>query len=120
MTELETRICSAWRRASEELGLRFTAPVVGAALGLASPGISDPGYLGLVHHFGASGGMLICALGSHRPPLPAELKDHYQLSELGDVYATYQRELFVETLDDWGWHGPADRRPPWYTGQPPS
>jgi hypothetical protein len=23
-----------------------------------------------------------------------------------------------EALNDWGWYGPADLRPSWYTGQP--
>jgi hypothetical protein len=34
---------------------------------------------------------------------------------LADTYLTYDRHLFVGTLDDWGWFGEGSA-PAWYTG----
>jgi hypothetical protein len=36
-------------------------------------------------------------------------------SVLADSYLTYDRHLFVGTLDDWGWFGEGSP-PAWYTG----
>jgi hypothetical protein len=35
----------------------------------------------------------------------------------GDVYRTYDRKLFVDTLTDWGWFGRVDEKPAWFTGE---
>jgi hypothetical protein len=32
------------------------------------------------------------------------------------AYSKYDRELFTETLSDWGWFGDASAFPDWYTG----
>lgn len=34
------------------------------------------------------------------------------------AYADYDREVFVDTLNDWGWFGDAQRAPAWFTGRP--
>lgn len=41
----------------------------------------------------------------------------FYCSFLGDPYFQYDREFFIDTLDDWGWFsdGPP---PPWYMGRP--
>ena len=33
------------------------------------------------------------------------------------AYATYDRELFIDTLNDWGWFGELSKSPSWYTGR---
>lgn len=38
-------------------------------------------------------------------------------SELNGVYLDYERELYVEMLNDWQWTASTEP-PPWYTGQP--
>jgi hypothetical protein len=30
----------------------------------------------------------------------------------------YNRQLFIDTLNDWGWFGEKGAEPPWYTGKP--
>ncbi len=35
-----------------------------------------------------------------------------------EAYSQYNRELFVETLNDWGWFGDSSAIPEWYTGHP--
>jgi len=41
----------------------------------------------------------------------------YFVSVVSTSYEDYDRELFVDTLNDWQWFGPGDP-PEWYTGQP--
>jgi hypothetical protein len=33
---------------------------------------------------------------------------------LYEPYEAYNRALFVETLNDWGWFGPTGMAPDWY------
>jgi hypothetical protein len=46
-------------------------------------------------------------------PQPAHDSPEHFVSLLGDIYAAYDRQLFLETLADWGWCGPLDQRPSW-------
>ena len=39
------------------------------------------------------------------------------VSFLSPTYEVYNRELFIDTLNDWGWRGETDP-PAWYTGRP--
>ena len=42
----------------------------------------------------------------------------YYGSNLFPPYRIYDRQLFVDTLNDWGWFGRPGEEPPWYTGKP--
>ncbi len=33
-----------------------------------------------------------------------------------NMYFGTNQKLLQESLDDWGWFGPPDKRPPWFTG----
>jgi hypothetical protein len=35
-----------------------------------------------------------------------------------ESHALYDRDLFVATLNDWGWIGDPAHAPVWYTGKP--
>ena len=35
-----------------------------------------------------------------------------------ESYSVYDRQLFIDTLNDLGWFGDASKKPPWYTGRP--
>jgi hypothetical protein len=41
----------------------------------------------------------------------------YYYSNLFPVYRTYDRQHFIDTLNDWGWFGENGKEPPWYTGK---
>jgi len=46
------------------------------------------------------------------------LQEHgFYFSLLSSSYATYDRDNFAATLDDWQWFGQG-MPPSWYTGQP--
>jgi hypothetical protein len=35
---------------------------------------------------------------------------------VSETYGEFDRQLFEQTLNDWGWYGADEARPPWYTG----
>ena len=111
---LRADIGAAWQEAAADLGLRLTAPFI----------VVDPGdgavyeVLALLHDFGAARGTLIVASGDPTPVPPAKARRGYFFSKLEPAYAHYDRQLWLETLEDWRWCGAGDP-PAWYTGQNP-
>jgi len=109
MTEIESRVVEAWRRAADDLGIRFTSPFV-----VTTKDGSQLECVGFVHHFGRSLGTVISVLGepSARTNYPAD--EAYFVSALGSGYAEYGPQWFIETLDDLQFFGPESERPSWY------
>jgi len=103
----------AWRIAAEDLGIRVTAPfLLEGAQGNAIAVVA------LVHGFGAPAGTLAGTIEDDFEVL-CGLAEHSQLyvSLLNpDRYSQYERQLFVDTLNDWGWFGNGVP-PQWYTGE---
>ncbi len=112
MTEIETRVVAAWRRAEIDLGIRFSTPFCHA---LADGRICE--CPGLIHCFGSPLGTVIAVLGqpSESEAMPSR-EDGYHFSILGEMYGQFERELFIETLNDWQYYGPVSERPTWYAG----
>jgi hypothetical protein len=112
MSELESQVVDAWRKAAADLGIRFTAPFVTAVEG------SRVQFLGLVHSFGRPIGTVISVIGEPSEGRGHPQDDQYFRSILsGDSYQVYDRQLFIDTLDDWQFFGPNQERPPWYSGK---
>ena len=111
MTEIESRVVAAWQEAAKDLGIQFTSPFYLEHDGSLSE------HLGVVHHFGRHLGTVISVLGepSSRSGFPAG-KDYYS-SVLSPQYSAYQRQYFIDTLDDWTFFGPDSERPSWYSGK---
>lgn len=40
----------------------------------------------------------------------------FYCSALGESYSAYDRNLFIDTLNDWGFFGEANKKPTWYSG----
>jgi hypothetical protein len=112
MTEIESRVVAAWRKAEADLGIRFTTPFT-----FTSRVSGRLECLGLVHQFGRRIGTVISVIGepSSRAPIPTD--EDYFRSELGSGYGDYHRQFFIDTLDDWQFFGPDSERPVWYTGK---
>jgi hypothetical protein len=49
-------------------------------------------------------------------PMPIH-KDYYFSAVNYESYSKYNRELFIETLIDWGYFGDNNKKPKWYIGQ---
>lgn len=104
---LDQKIISAWREAASDLGFRLEAPYKFE---------TDDGRTvwveGHLPDFGGKAGMIFTELDGE-----SYCTNLYQ-SRLSDCYHWYDRKLFVNTLNDWGWHGAKDNAPQWYTGEP--
>jgi hypothetical protein len=107
---------AAWREAGSELRLDVVAPYR-----LVDQASVEPiECVALVRAFGSAKGTILLDLGS------TTSAHHDAVSRLGFfatrinvlAYSKYQRAAFVDTLNDWGWFGPEEQRPAWYTGQP--
>ena len=93
---------AAWRQASVALSFRLEAPY---QVELASKDqIWVEGYL---PDFGSASGMIFTTLD--RGAIPTKL---YR-SRISQTYRTYDRETFIEALQDWGWFGAVSLRPIW-------
>jgi hypothetical protein len=111
MTDTEAKVVAAWKEGAVDLGYEFTSPFVVTLDG------SRYEHLGLVHRFGGRIGALISVLYEPSEKIPRPTGDDYHWSILGPGYACYERQSFIDTLDDWQFFGPDSERPEWYTGK---
>ncbi len=71
-------------------------------------------FLAYVPHFGGGNGIVVAALPSDGAQYATAERAGYRCSFVNaDLYGTYDRALFVETLTEWGFTGPAEKRPEW-------
>jgi hypothetical protein len=113
MRDLDEKIVTAWLEASNDLCVAVVAPY--------RVETSWPMVLlceAFVPDFGSPMGAVVISSRSRglvRSILRESGRWH---SDLGDGYARYNRKLFIETLNDWGWFGQDHLKPEWYTGEP--
>ena len=110
----QAQISRVWQIAASDLGIQVTAPFLvhtesGEAVVVAA----------LVHHFGAAAGTLAGTQHDDFTLLSklAEQTGRYASFLYLESYLTYDRQLFIDTLNDWGWYG-QEAPPSWYTGEP--
>jgi glutathione synthase/RimK-type ligase-like ATP-grasp enzyme len=115
MTEIESKVVQAWHKAADDLGIRFSSPFT------ATTRNRKIECIGFIHHFGRRVGTII---GVSKQPSSSigELvfkwqDEDYFISVLTEVYADYDRQLFIGTLDDWMFFGADSERPSWYSGK---
>ena len=112
MTDIEASVVAAWKMAATDLGIRFISPYITQS----KTGLRHE-YLGLVQKFGGPVGMLVRVLGEPSEISPDPTGDGYYWSILSRSYAQYERQFFIDTLDDWQFFGPDTERPEWYSGR---
>jgi hypothetical protein len=113
----ETPFVQAWQTAADNLGIDVIAPFT------FDHDEHELSCLALVRSFGAQKEMLVVYGSAEewsalRPALDAARDDGYGFSFVRDADAAYERDLFVATLNDWGWTGRSEDAPSWYTGEP--
>jgi len=97
------QLLRSWREAADDLGLK----------------VEEFGDAVVVRSFGSPRGML-CAI-RQAPAEVRELQDEAESrgmgwSALSESYLRYDRTLFIDTLDDWGWCS-ENAAPSWYSGR---
>ena len=107
------RLVAAWSAAAVELGLDIERDVRLAIRNgefVAAPL--------LIMRFGTVKGTVVWLgdAAGRRRELGAAAAAGMAVSFLSPTYEVYDRELFIGTLNDWGWRGETDP-PTWYTGR---
>src|SRR5580765_3129511 len=110
MTDIETKVVSAWQDAARDLGIRFTSPVTAQHDG------ASISCLGLVHQFGRRIGTIISVIDEPSSETRYPANDDFLPSRLSDSYAHYDRQFFIDTLNDWQFFGADAEKPGWYAG----
>ena len=112
VTQVESRVVAAWRDAAQDLGIQFTSPFVAELDGTRVE------LLGLVHQFGRRVGTVISVIDEPSASVTFPADEDYYASQLSSRYAEYDRQYFIDTLDDWQFFGEDSERPSWYSGKP--
>jgi len=109
ITDLINRPERAWIDASKDLGIEFIHPYI-------FKGLNDVEYevTGLLPEFGFDKGVIISTRKSDEEAvLMADLANEYLMTALNpNSYDKYDRALFIETLNEWGWIGKG-KKPIW-------
>jgi hypothetical protein len=109
---IDSGIVEAWRQAGVDFRIRVEAPHR-----LVAPDGTELIVEAFVPDFGGPMGTIAVAIEDKtRCALVAKL-GHF-VSQLGPSYRVFERRRFRDTLNDWGWSGPPEARPDWYTGAP--
>jgi hypothetical protein len=105
---------AAWLAAAADLGLDVVAPY--RVVDSENRAINGSA---LVRQFGSSAGALVLDLASttQTETAAATRLGFFVAQVSAEAYASYDRDLFVDTLNDWGWFGPEQDRPTWFTGE---
>lgn len=112
MTNTEAKVVGAWKEAAANLGIQFTAPFT-----ITLPDGKQQECLGLVRKFGRRVGTIIAVIGEPSEPSDPLTTDDYFWSILGQSYCSFNRQRFMDTLDDWKFFGPVSEQPSWYSGK---
>jgi hypothetical protein len=112
-------VSAAWQKAGQDLGIRIEAPFQ-----LPDESGKICHFAAYVPDFGSPKGILVLVI---KPP---DFKDDeqakacaehhgYWVSSLNaDAYSSYNRDEFINMLDDWQYFGSPQESPSWYTGAP--
>lgn len=111
----------AWRDAAKELGIRVEIPFT-----LTTSNGRTEVFEGRVIESGGPNGIVFAALSEDKNGRWIEVSGRwktcdeagYSRTDLSpSVYQSYDRDLFIATLDDWKWFGAKGQEPAWYSGK---
>uniref|UniRef100_UPI00404AD330 hypothetical protein n=1 Tax=Gelidibacter sp. TaxID=2018083 RepID=UPI00404AD330 len=102
----DNKFVIAWQKAANDLNLDIQFPNA----------IKNTDVTIYIKDYGSPNGMIITRIGCEINPSEIEDKELFH-SFLSDTYEVYDRELFVDTLNDWGYYGEPSQKPDWYNGK---
>lgn len=105
------KVIQAWKKASTDLHIKVETPFV---IMTETESIKFPM---LIHDFGLEKGTIILDIDDYRDLSDIPGEHGYYCSCLGPGYAQYDREEFIDTLEDWGYYGDSRQKPIWYEGK---
>jgi hypothetical protein len=106
------RLAAIWREAAGDLGIDVAAPHI------LLDDAEAVTCVAWVKDFGSAAGTAVGVMHRHQPEVArlAKKLGLYVSFINPDVYRSFDRDLFIETLNDWGWFGTDGGAPSWYTG----
>jgi len=108
---IDEQIVLAWKEAAQDLRIGVVAPFE-----LESAGDKIV-YEAHILDFGGPKGTVAGVIDDEAPWTDARRVQGYYGSNLSPSYRRYDRQLFIDTLNDWQWFGQG-LPPIWYTGKP--
>jgi len=103
-------IANLWQEAARDLGITVITPYV-------IPGRSEE-YIALVKDFGGPKGCLLLSVEAGKELTDLARREGYYWTQLGHSYSKYDRQSYIDALDDMGWYGDPVKVPTWYSGKP--
>ena len=103
----DSKLYEAWEEAAKDLNLTIRFPIKKERNGM---GI-------LILHFGSPKGTIVTGFETGAD-FKVELNKGYYFSQLDKTYENYDRSLFIDTLNDWGYFGGSENKPKWYSFKP--
>jgi hypothetical protein len=108
--QTDPQIVDAWLQAATELGIKVIAPFK-----ISTNDAGDWWFEAYIADFGGPNGTVV---GNRENQLNEIRKQHgYYASNLFPSYRIFDRQHFIDTLNDWGWFGEKGKAPIWYTGK---
>jgi hypothetical protein len=115
MADSHKRLTEAWRKASRDLGIEVEIPFT---LQLKS-GVKIEADV-LVMNFGHVNGMFVSPCDIFLGHDDEIVSAGYGYCEaISPTFPTYDRNEFIDALNDWGWSGPPNQHPDWYVDDSP-
>ena len=106
-------VCEAWSAASVDLSIEIITPFTLVE--------NDHRYecIAYVPHFGSPNGTLVMSMDGCREIVKAGMARGYYVCMINaDEYRHYERQHFIDVLNDWRYFGARSAFPQWYTGEP--
>lgn len=110
---MDQQISCAWLQAAADLGIRVVAPF---RLETEVGDIVE--FEAHILDFGGPKGTVAGNQESEFGRAELRSRQGYYASNLFPSYRIYDRQHFIDTLNDWGWFGESGKEPPWFTGKP--
>jgi hypothetical protein len=108
--DFDIEISNAWTQAAADLEIRVVAPFT-----LTTTNGEPILFEAHILDCGGPKGLIV---GNQESEFGGARKaSGYYYSNLYPGYRRYDRQLFVDTLNDWGWFGEKGAEPTWYTGK---